>query len=116
LLEGSCRVGGFSRLRQTYGATFDVCNSDIVNPYFAAHQGPAALSRDPVTNPNDPPAARLADDPTPWSPDDLAKWDPEVRWVSGGGDGRGYRAGDVVLFHKYCIHGSTMNTTTDGVR
>ena len=51
----------------------------------------------------------LASDPADLLPDD-----PRARWVSGGPGG--YRAGDAVIFSKFCIHGSTVNTSEDGVR
>lgn len=52
----------------------------------------------------------LTDDPGA-----LLGFDPSQRWVCGGAE-CGYRAGDVVIFAKHCIHGSTANTTADRVR
>ena len=105
LLEGSSRCAGFERLRRTYGDTFDVCNSDIRSPYVAG------LPKGDVSI-ND--GINTADVP-PLSPDELQSFDPEARWVAGRGTG-GYRAGDIVIFHKYCVHGSTVNVSADSVR
>ena len=51
----------------------------------------------------------------------LSSFDPQARWVSGcgsdnGSDGFLYRAGDVVLFSKFTIHGSLENHSNDYVR
>ena len=100
------RLPGVSlRLRRTYGDTFDVCNSDIRSPYVAG------LPKGDVSI-ND--GINTADVP-PLSPDELQSFDPEARWVAGRGTG-GYRAGDIVIFHKYCVHGSTVNVSADSVR
>lgn len=120
LLEGSHRLPGFQRYRQvassprcfracliycaatwlcpplrliqTYGTQFDTCGSDIDSPYVSSN------------------AAHLS------------SFDPQARWVSGrgsgntGSDGFLYRAGDVVLFTRFTIHGSLENQSNDYVR
>ena len=48
-------------------------------------------------------------------PTELLAYDPEARWVCGSGED-GYRAGDVVIFSRHCIHGSTVNASADSVR
>ena len=48
-------------------------------------------------------------------PAELLAYDPEARWVCGAGE-NGYRAGDVVIFSRHCIHGSTVNASADSVR
>jgi ectoine hydroxylase-related dioxygenase (phytanoyl-CoA dioxygenase family) len=73
----------------TYGMQFDSCGSDIDTPY---------LSDNAVH---------------------LSSFDPQARWVSGHGsenDDFLYRAGDVVLFSKFTIHGSLQNGSQDYVR
>lgn len=78
------------RLIETYGRQYDSCGSDIDTPYVsenAAH---------------------------------LSSFDPQARWVSGCGsdskDGFLYRAGDVVFFSRFTIHGSLENQSHNYVR
>ena len=74
---------------QTYGMQYDSCGSNIDTPYVSDN------------------AARLS------------SFDPHARWVSGHGSESGdalYRAGDVVLFSRFTIHGSLENGSNDYVR
>jgi len=76
-------------MRETYGQQYDSCAGDLDSPY-------------------------VSDDMA-----HLSAFDPQARWVSGGGGGGGsggYRAGDVVLFQKFTIHGSAENSSADYVR
>lgn len=75
----------------TYGKQYDSCASDIDTPYLSEN----------ATH--------------------LSSFDPQARWVSGrgsdhGNDGLLYRAGDVVLFNRFTIHGSLENCSNNYVR
>ena len=86
LLEGSHRLPGFECMRRTYGQQFDACRTDIQTPYIADRR------------------------------EQLQWYDARARWVSGALSDQDkqtgcYHAGDVVIFHRHCVHGSTKNST-----
>ena len=87
LLEGSNRLEGFRRMRETYGQTVDSCCANLSDTVFIADE-----------------------------PDRLPGYDPEARWVCGREGAHSYRSGDVVIFSKFTLHGATPNTSTNGVR